>query len=86
VLGFQVTDAIQADAHFDFADEQASEQANTALRGFLGFARLSTPNGKEQFLNVLDRIQIARDKASVVVKADWPPDLVKTLMNLLPAR
>jgi hypothetical protein len=86
VAGFQVSDAIQADVHLDFANDAASEQAHTALRGFLGLARLSTPEGKEQLLNVLDRLLISRDKARVIVKADWPPELVQTLIGMLPTR
>ena len=86
VVGFQITDAIQADAHLDFTTDAASEQAHTALRGFIGLARLSTPNGKEQLLNVLDRIQIRRNRGSLQVMADWPPELVNTLIGILPAR
>jgi hypothetical protein len=86
VAGFQITDAIQADTRLDFTTDAASEQAHTALRGFIGLARLSTPNGKEQLLNVLDRLMVSRDKSRVVIKADWPPDLVQTLISMIPAR
>lgn len=85
VIKLNLSDAIQADARFEFANEPASEQAQTALRGFIGLARLSTPDGKEQLLQVLDRIQVGREKARVVLKADWPAELVNTVLQALPA-
>ena len=56
--------------------------------GGIGAAGLEVilPTGKEQLLTVIDRIQITREKSRVVLKADWPPELVQTLVGMIPAR
>jgi hypothetical protein len=86
VLGIQVTDAVRADLLTEFQAPKSAEQMQTALRGFIGLARLSTPDDQPHYLQALDAIQIQRSESQVTLTADWPPTLVDTVLKALPTR
>jgi hypothetical protein len=60
--------------------DEGARRVHDALRGGIGFARLSTKNDQQQLLRAYDAINVDQDKALVHVSADFSGDLVDQLL------
>jgi len=85
-LNLHVNDGIRGEFDADFRTEKAAEQMNTAVRGFMGLARLSAPQGKPELLRALDAMQTKYEAKHFQLTADWSADLVDVLLRSLPQR
>jgi hypothetical protein len=63
--------------------EKDATTLESALRGLIGLARLSTPDNRPDLLRFYDAIQVNREQNSVRLNADIPLDLFDKLLKSL---
>jgi hypothetical protein len=73
------------DANFSCISEEGSQRVHDALRGVIGLARLSTPDGQLDQLRIWDSIHVDRTGKEVHVSADLTPELADKLITSIPA-
>lgn len=70
--------------------DQGATRVHDAVRGLIGFARLSTKDDQEDLLRAYDAIQVNKTNRIVEVRADLAPELadklIESLMSLRHAR
>jgi hypothetical protein len=64
---------------------EGAQRVNDAMRGLIGFARLSTNDNELDLLRMWDAVSIAMDGETVRVQADLPADLTDKLIAHLGA-
>ncbi len=63
---------------------QGAQRVHDALRGGIGFARLSTKDNQQDLLRLYDAIQVEQDQQVVHVRADLGADLSDKFLSYLP--
>jgi hypothetical protein len=79
--GVGIDDGIHLQVDMSCISEKGAQQVHDALRGMLGFARLSTRDNQKDMLRVYDAIQVTRDASMVHLHADLAPDLSDELLT-----
>lgn len=63
---------------------QGAQRVHDALRGGIGFARLSTKDNQQDLLRLYDAIQVEQDQQVVHVRVDLGTDLSDKVLSYLP--
>jgi hypothetical protein len=80
-IGFDTGAHVQADV-LCISPEDA-KQVHDALRGVIGFARLSTKDDQLGLLKLYDAIQVSYDQQTVHIHADLSPRMADDLIGML---
>jgi hypothetical protein len=59
-----------------------AKRLHDALKGIIGFGRLSTPDSKPELLKLYDAIQVEQAGDKVTIAAHLPPDMVDNFLDL----
>jgi hypothetical protein len=62
---------------------EGAQRVNDAMRGLIGFARLSTNDNELDLLRVWDSVSVTKEEATVRVQADLPADLSNKMIDKL---
>lgn len=79
-----VANGVQLNATATSADEVAAKKLHDALRGLIGFARLSTPQDRQDLLKLYDAVAVKQQAADVRVDAYFTRDAVDQILALSP--
>lgn len=63
--------------------EKGAKRVHDALRGVIGFGRLSTKDNETELLRIYDSIQVNQKQETVDIRADLTGDLADALLNRL---
>ncbi len=66
---------VHAVGHAQCLSEKEARTVESALKGFVGIARLSTPTNQPEMLRFYDGIQVSRQESSVRFNAEIPMEL-----------
>ena len=81
--GIKVDSGLHLQAEISCASEQGAKRVHDALRGVIGFGRLSTKDNETELLRVYDSIQVNQKQQTVDIRADLTGDLADALLNRL---
>ncbi len=70
------------DAHLTCTSEEGAQRVNDALRGVIGLARLSTPDGQLDQLHIWDSIHVVKQGMEVHVTSELTPELADRVLSL----
>jgi hypothetical protein len=76
-----LSNGIDMEAEGAYPDDAAARQIHDALRGFLGMARLRTPNEQPDLLRVYDQVSIKMKGRTVIIGFHAPFDLADRTIN-----
>jgi len=79
--GIKVDTGIHLQAEISCVSEQGAKRVHDALRGFIGFGRLSTKDNETDLLRIYDSIQVDQKQQTVQIRSDLTGDLADTLLN-----
>lgn len=82
-LGIKVDSGLHLQAEISCVSEQGAKRVHDALRGVIGFGRLSTKDNETELLRVYDAIQVNQKQQMVDIRADLTGDLADALLNRL---
>jgi hypothetical protein len=74
-------DGVKGAVHAVSDSEAGAKSVHDALKAFVGFGRLMTPQKEPDLMRVYDGLQITQDGASVNVKIEESPDLIEKFLN-----
>ena len=63
--------------------DEGAKRVHDALRGLIGFGRLSTKDDEQDLLRAYDGIHVDQNHSVVDIKADLSGDLADALLNRL---
>lgn len=75
---------IKLDSHISCVSDEGSKRVHDALRGAIGFARLSTRDNQLDQLKIWDAIKVDQQGKEVHVSADFPAEIADKVLALLP--
>src|SRR5581483_9667860 len=78
--GVSVDSGVHLSIDLQCVSEQGATRVHDALRGLIGFARLSTKDNEQDLLRAYDAIQINKANQIVQVRADLAGDLADKLI------
>ncbi|MCC6588700.1 MAG: hypothetical protein IT168_18535 [Bryobacterales bacterium] len=84
IVSANVANGVQLKATATSADEAGAKKLHDALRGLIGFARLSTSQERQDLLKLLDAIAVKQQAAEVNVDAYFTRDAVDQILALSP--
>ena len=76
---------LKADVHGLAASEQKAVSLRDAIRGVVGFARLSVPENKPELLRLWDGVTATQQGRAVTVNVDISSDLIQKLIEIMGA-
>lgn len=76
---------LRADVHGIAAKEQDAVNLRDAVKGLVGFGRLSVPDNQPELLKLWDGIVVDQQGRAITVHADIPQDLIDRLVRMLSA-
>lgn len=79
--GLKMDAGLHLQAEISCVSEQGAKRVHDALRGFIGFGRLSTKDNETDLLRIYDSIQVDQKQQMVQVRSDLSGDLANTLLN-----
>jgi len=79
-IGVRFDSGLHFQARIVCKSPEGAQRVNDALRGLIGFARLSTQDNQLDLLRMWDAISISKDQQAVLVKADLASDLTDKLL------
>ncbi len=79
--GIKVDSGLHLQAELSCVSEQGAKRVHDALRGIIGFGRLSTKDNETDMLHVYDSIQVEQKGQAVQIRSDLSGDLVDALLN-----
>lgn len=79
--GIKVDAGLHLQAELDCVSQQGAKRVHDALRGVIGFGRLSTKDNETDLLRIYDSIQVGQKQQIVLVRSDLTGDLVDVLLN-----
>jgi hypothetical protein len=82
--GLAVDNGLHLQANFNCVSNEGAQRVHDAIRGGIGFLRLSTKDNETEMLKLYDAIQVEQDQNLVRVHADLSGDTADKLLNLLP--
>jgi hypothetical protein len=74
---------LQADIHGTTARDQDAISLRDAVRGLVGFGRLSVPEKQPELLRLWDGIVVEQVGRSITIRADIAQDLIEKLVEML---
>jgi hypothetical protein len=77
------TSGLNAEIHGATAREQDAVSLRDAVRGLVGFGRLSVPQKTPELLRLWDGITAEQSGRTVIIKADIAQELIEKLVDLL---
>ncbi len=81
--GIKLDTGLHLQAEIGCISEQGAKRVHDALRGVIGFGRLSTKDNETEMLRIYDSIQVNQKQQIVDVRSDLPGDLADALLNRL---
>lgn len=81
--GIKIDSGLHLQAEIGCVSERGAKRVHDALRGVIGFGRLSTKDNETELLRVYDSIQVNRKQQIVDIRADLTGDLADALLNRL---
>lgn len=84
IVSANVANGVQLKATATSADDAGAKKLHDALRGLIGFARLSTSQDRQDLLKLLDAIAVKQQAAEVKVDAYFTRDAVDQILSLSP--
>ena len=82
-LALQIDSGVRLELDLTCISEQGGKRVRDALRGAIGFGRLSTRDDQPDLLRIYDGIDVQQDKQFVHVKAEYAADLADKLIGLI---
>jgi hypothetical protein len=82
----KVANGVSFQATANSNDYRSARKVHDALRGALGFLRLSTPTDRTQILEALDALDIRLGQKEVKLTAYWTRDAIEALLAFRPTR
>ena len=83
--GITLSSGLALDSHISCVSEEGSQRVHDALRGLIGLARLSTPDGQLEQLKIWDSIHVDKSGKDVHITAQLTPELADKLISLVPS-
>jgi hypothetical protein len=83
--GVYVDDGVHLSIDLQCVSDQGATRVHDALRGMIGFGRLSTKDNEEDLLRAYDAIQVEKKDQTVNVRADLQGNLADRLIATIPA-
>jgi hypothetical protein len=81
-ISVHVDEGVRFDSLIDCKSDEGVKRLKDALRGVIGFARLSTKGDQQDLLKLYDAIDVTAEQKAVRVTAAINPELVRTLLPL----
>jgi hypothetical protein len=81
--GVYVDAGVHLSIDLQCVSDQGATRVHDALRGIIGFGRLSTKDDQQDLLRAYDAIQVNKTNQIVEVRADLPPELADKLIASL---
>lgn len=81
-LGLHANRGAELKGNLDCVSSEGAQRVRDALKGMVGFARLSTRSDQTDLLKLYDTVQVSQNAAIVSVSAELPPDLVEPLLKM----
>lgn len=81
-LGITFARGLDLNAHSTCQTDRDAKRIHDAIKGVVGFGRLSTPDNRPELLKVYDAIEVRQNGAEVEVSASVAPDLVDLFLDL----
>jgi hypothetical protein len=81
-ISIHIDDGVQVASVIDCRSDEGVKRVKDALRGVIGFARLSTRGDQQDMLKLYDAIEVTTDAKAVRVTAAISPDLVPKLVGM----
>lgn len=81
--GINVGSGLHLFADVSCVSEKGAKRVHDALRGVIGFGRLSTKDKETELLRIYDSIQVNQKQETVEIRADLTGDLADALLNRL---
>jgi hypothetical protein len=82
-LGIGIDSGIQLRGRIECNSAQGAQRVHDALRGAIGFGRLSTPDNKPQLLRAYDALHVDKAEQAVNLSANLPRELADQLIGPL---
>jgi hypothetical protein len=82
-LGIKFDAGVHLLADISCISAEGAQRVNDALRGLIGFARLSTKDNDQDMLHLLDAVKIDKTDQSVRIQADLTAELADRLLSLI---
>lgn len=79
--GIKVDSGLHIQADISCISKEGAKRVHDALRGVIGFGRLSTKDNETELLRVYDSIQVSQRDQVVDVRSDLAGDLADALLN-----
>lgn len=83
-LGLEVDTGTHLRIDITCISAQGAQRVHDALRGGIGFARLTTKDDQQQLLQLYDAVNVDQENAVVHVHADYSGELTDKLLQELP--
>jgi hypothetical protein len=84
-FGLRLDSGFHVQSRIACKSAEGAQRVNDALRGLIGFARLSTNDNELDLLRVWDSVSVSKDPKTVNVKADLAADLADKMIDKLVA-
>jgi hypothetical protein len=78
-----VSEGIKIRVDASAAGEQDAQQLAAALKGFVGFGRLSTPDNRPDLLRMYDEIKVEQNGTNLALHADLNREQAESLLTIL---
>lgn len=83
LAGVRVDSGLHLQAEISCVSDEGAKRVHDALRGLIGFGRLSTKDDEQDLLRAYDGIHVDQNHSVVDIKADLSGDLADALLNRL---
>lgn len=81
--GLSIDTGLHLHAEVSCISEQGAKRVHDAVRGLVGFGRLSTKDNETELLRIYDSVQVNRKQQIVELRADLTGELADSLLNRL---
>ena len=78
----RLEDGFRLGANASCASQDDAREIETALKGMIGIARLSAPNGKPELLRAFDGIKVEQSGTDVRLEANLPAETIEALRGM----
>ncbi|MCS7024944.1 MAG: hypothetical protein NZV14_09085 [Bryobacteraceae bacterium] len=81
LVALDLREGVRLSAQGVCKDEPGAKQLHNALRGLIGFGRLSTPADHAELLRFYDSIKVEQNKTEIKLQVDVPMDMVDQFLK-----
>jgi hypothetical protein len=82
-VGLRIDAGLHLQAEISCISEQGAKRVHDAVRGLVGFGRLSTRDKETDLLRIYDSVQVSQRQQIVELRVDLTGDLADSLLNRL---